>query len=189
MSNNKWGFAGQSHPVRIRFRALRWSLLSLILTLSITLAQAQWKDWDYDLDQEVKPWVELQEQLPAYPKEENLLEFSSGVNSPNRYFIDAPSVSVGDDGVVRYSLVIKTRGGAQNVSFEAIRCESREVKVYAFGHPNAIWSRARAIQWKFIEHQQLNNVQKALHSVYFCPSRKWTAPLPQILQALKNGRG
>ena len=84
MSNNKWGFAGQSHPVRTRLWALRWSLLSLILMLSTPLAQAQWKDWDYDLDQEVKPWVELQEQLPAYPKEENLLEFSSGVNSPNR---------------------------------------------------------------------------------------------------------
>ncbi|HTE13838.1 MAG TPA: CNP1-like family protein, partial [Burkholderiales bacterium] len=89
----------------------------LLLTLP---AMAQWKDWDYELDQEKKPWEELQAKLPSYPKPENLLKFDIGSNTANSYFVDAASVSVGEDGVVRYTLVIKTGGGATNVSFEGI---------------------------------------------------------------------
>lgn len=150
-------------------------------------ASAQWKDWDYDLDQEKKPWQELQLQIPAYPKAENLMKFDAGSNTANTFFVDAASVSVGDDGVVRYTLMVRSGGGASNVSFEGIRCDTRELRVYAFGRPNSEWSRARDSSWRRIEAREINNHHLTLHREYFCPSRKTIATQKQILQFLKYG--
>src|SRR5689334_1971589 len=63
-----------------------------------------------------KYWAELQTQLPAYPKMENLLLFDPGPASNNLHYIDAPSIVVGADGIVRYTLVIKSPTGATNVT-------------------------------------------------------------------------
>jgi CNP1-like family len=170
-----------------------WRALRVAVTLAAGLltlpAAAQWKDWDYELDQEKKPWDELQTQLPAYPKPENLLAFDIGSNTANRYFVDAASLSVGEDGVVRYTLVIRTAGGATNVSFEGIRCDGRSVRVYAFGHVNSQWSRARNAGWREIQPREINGYHFALHRDYFCwtSSRKAAHTLPQILTNLKQG--
>lgn len=161
----------------------------LLLMLAAAPGVAQWKDWDYDLDQEKKPWEELQTQLPAHPKPENLLRFDLGSNTANRYFIDAASVSVGEDGVVRYTLVIRGGGGATNVSFEGIRCKTREVRVYAFGRPDNQWSRARNAGWRAIEPREVNGYHYALLRDYFCwtSSRTSTQPLKSILSNLRSG--
>ena len=171
-----------------------WGGPALFLTTAGALlmampAAAQWKDWDYELDQEKKPWEELQTQLPAYPKTENLLKFDIGSNTANSYFVDAASVSVSEDGVVRYTLVVKTGGGATNVSFEGIRCDGRLLRVYAFGHPNSQWSRARNPGWRAIEPRVINGYHYALHRDYYCwtSSRTATFPLKQIITNLKNG--
>ena len=174
--------------VRLRDPLLRATAWVVVGGLLIALpAASQWKDWDYDLDQEKKSWQELQMQIPAYPKPENLLKFYAGAATPHSYFVDTASLSVGDDGVVRYTLLIKTSGGATNVSFEGIRCEGRELKIYAFGRPNGEWSRARDSQWKRIEAREVNDYHRLLHGDYFCPSKKFAAPLPQIVNTLKHG--
>jgi hypothetical protein len=155
-------------------------------------ATAQWKDWDYELDQEKRPWEELQTQLPPYPKPENLLKFDIGSNTSNSYFVDANSISVSEDGVVRYTLVIRTGGGATNVSFEGIRCESRQVRIYAFGHPNRQWSRARNPGWREIEPRDINGYHNALYRDYYCTTastfisrRTYASPLKQIIATFK----
>jgi len=176
----------QAFYLRRQRRSLR-ALAMLVAMMMAFPAASQWKDWDYDLDQEKKPWAELQTQIPAYPKPENLLKFYAGAATPHSYFIDRASVSVGDDGVVRYTLMIKTSGGATNVSFEGIRCEGREIKIYAFGRPNGEWSRARDSRWKRIEAQEVNDYHRLLHGDYFCPSKRQAAPLPQIFHTLKYG--
>ena len=160
----------------------------------VSPAVAQWKDWDYELDQEKKPWEELQTQLPPYPKPENLLKFDIGSNTSNSYFVDAASISVSEDGIVRYTLVIKTGGGATNVSFEGIRCESRQLRVYAFGHPNSQWSRARNAGWREIEPREINGYHYALFRDYYCTSissfisrRSSAASLKQIIATFKAG--
>jgi hypothetical protein len=168
------------------------TLHRVVAAAALLLAQpgaAQWKDWDYQLDQEKKPWDELQTQLPPYPKPENLLKFNIGSNTANSYFVDAASVSVSEDGVVRYTLVIKTGGGATNVSFEGIRCDGRAVRVYAFGHPNSQWSRARDSNWRDIQPREINGYHYALHRDYYCwtSSRKAAFSLQQILTNLKSG--
>lgn len=161
----------------------------LAAALAALPGAAQWKDWDYDLDQEKKPWTELQIRLPSYPKPGNLLQFDLGSNTANRYFVDAASVSVGEDEVVRYTLVVRTGGGASNVSFEGIRCKTKEYRIYAFGHANGEWSRARNAGWREIQPRDINGHHFALRRDYFCwtSSRTSTLPLKAILTNLKNG--
>jgi len=143
----------------------------LILLFSIPwAAQAEWGDFVYQFEQE-KPWIEIAAQLPAYPKTENLLPFSVSSATRNRFFVDAASISVGEDKVVRYTVVIEAAGGAQNVSFEGLRCESGERRLYAYGHPDGTWSRARARNagWESIKFRSLLSYQKALFEDHFCP--------------------
>jgi hypothetical protein len=149
--------------------------------------QAQWEGWDYTFDREVTPWAELLQQLPAYPADENLISLDVGSATPHRFFIDGKSVSVGGDGVVRYTLLIKTAGGASNVSFEGIRCESREQKYYAIGRSDRTWARARNPQWRYIEFQEVNAQHITLYREYLCRGKIMVESAEEVVQALRRG--
>jgi len=150
-------------------------------------AQAQWAGWDYDFDQEKKEWAEIQAKIPSYPKSENLRKFEMDAVTPHSFFVDAESVSVGEDGVIRYTLMVRTGGGATNVSFEGIRCEVREQKFYAFGRPDGTWSRARDPKWKRIEPGGASGHHYLLHREYFCNARRFPATLREIEHRLRYG--
>ena len=151
------------------------------------LAQAQWEGWDYAFDREIKPWSEMQAQLPGYPVDENLIPLDVGAATPHRFFVDSKSVSVDADSVVRYTLVIKTAGGATNVSYEGIRCASREQKYYAIGRADKTWVRARRPQWHFIERKQVNAHHITLYDDYMCRGKIIMETAPQIIELLRRG--
>ena len=136
----------------------------------------------------VSLWKEIEAQLPAYPKAENLLAIYAGAATPHKFFVDAPSISVGEDGVVRYSLIVKTAGGATNVSFEGIRCDMRQQKLYAIGHANGAWTRARNPEWRRIENQEVNRHHNLLYAEYLCPDKAPVKTAQQAIDAIKYGR-
>lgn len=122
--------------------------------------------------EEEAPWQEQQEvELPAFPKPADLREYYVGPATTNKYFIDASTLAVGSDRVVRYVLVVKTSGGATNVSFEGIRCKERSWKHYAAGRSDGTWTRPRANrdEWRPIENKPVNRHHAALSRDYFCP--------------------
>ena len=170
----------------ILFRALRPALVLVALSLPLAAA-AQWRLFESDFDDEQKQWKEIEAQLPPYPKAENLIPFEGGAASAHQFFIDAPSISVGEDGAVRYTLVVKTGGGALNVSFEGIRCETREQKYYAFGHGNGAWSRARSPQWRRIESKEINRHHGVLYADFFCKGKFPVRSAQDAINALKYG--
>ncbi|MDH4149175.1 MAG: CNP1-like family protein [Betaproteobacteria bacterium] len=151
------------------------------------LAQAQWEGWDYAFDREIKPWSEMQAQLPGYPVDENLIPLDVGAATPHRFFVDSKSVSVDADSVVRYTLVIKTAGGATNVSYEGIRCASREQKYYAIGRADKTWVRARRPEWHKIEHKDVNAHHITLYGEYVCRGKIVMETAGQIIEALRRG--
>jgi hypothetical protein len=142
-------------------------LPALLLMLPLT-AYAEWGEFDYEFEAD-KPWVEIAAQLPPPPKTENLVEFNVSSAARNRHFIDTASISVGGDKVIRYTVVIETTGGAKNVSFEGMRCESGERRLYAYGHPDGTWSKARTSSWEGIKFRSLLSYHKALYEYHFCP--------------------
>ena len=143
--------------------------LPLLLLLLPLVAHAGWKSLlDLKPDEE-KPWVEIESALPAYPASKNLIPFEVSSVTRNRHFIDAASVSVGKDDVVRYTVVVEAPGGASNISYEGIRCGSGERRIYAFGHPDRTWSEARNANWQEINNSGFS-YQKVLYDDYFCPA-------------------
>lgn len=161
-------------------------LFALLCALPLA-AYAEWGKFEFDFDHE-KPWVELQAQLPPHPKPENLLPFEVSRTSRNKYFVDAASISVGEDDVVRYALLVKSSAGASNVTFEGIRCQTRERKLYAFGHSDNTWSRAKTSKWERIEKHNAQSLhQMMLYSDFFCPGLSIVKTPKEAIQALKWG--
>jgi hypothetical protein len=143
--------------------------LYVLLLCGPLVAHAEWGRFDAELE-ESKPWVEAAVQLPAYPQAENLLPFTVSSATRNRHFIDAASLSVGDDGVVRYTVVIDAAGGARNVMFEGLRCATAERRLYAYGRADGTWSRARNADWEGIKVRSLLSYHKPLFEEILCPA-------------------
>jgi hypothetical protein len=160
---------------------------ALALLCSSALGQKQWEGWDYTYDREILTWSEMQAQLPAYPVDENLIPLNVGAVSAHRYFIDGKSVSTGGDGVARYTMVIKTSGGATNISFEGMRCESREQKYYAIGRGDKTWARARNPQWRPIDFREVNAHHMTLYREYLCRGKFMIESPEQIVRELRAG--
>lgn len=148
-------------------RPLRFALLTCLAFLHVP-AWAEWGDFEFEFEQD-KPWVEMAAQLPPPPKADNLIPFTVSSITRNRHYVDAASISVGADKVVRYTVVVEMVGGARNVSFEGLRCESAERRLYAYGQPDGSWSRARQSHWETIKLRSLLSYQKPLYEDFFCP--------------------
>ncbi len=156
-------------------------LLLVCCTLLPAAAGAQPRP-DMEEEAGAKAWVELEVKPPAYPQPANLMPFEAGAASSNRFFIDAQSIAIGSDGVVRYTLVIKGSGGGENVSYEGIRCETREQKYYAFGRRGGTWSDARSGEWRRIEYKDINRQHGVLYADYFCFD--WKRPVKSPADAI-----
>ncbi len=164
---------------------MRPSALAWLAFLAFPAA-AQWSGWDYDNDRPKEKWKEQREvKLPAFPEEENLLQFEAGAASPNRFFVDTKALSIGTDGVIRYTLVVKAAGGATNVSYEGMRCGPPQVKVYAAGRKEGDWMRARDPQWRRIENRNISHYHSVLRRDYFCAGGYGYVPVASVEEALQ----
>jgi len=133
-----------------------------------------------------KQWVEGESALPAYPSPQNLLPFEVSSVTRNRYFVDAASISVGKDGVVRYTVVIETLGGAKNISYEGMRCETGERRLYAYGHSDRTWSEAQTVAWQEINFAYGHSYQKVLYEDYFCATDRFAKTAAEAIMNLRR---
>lgn len=141
---------------------------------------------DDEFDDEKKPWQEIAVQFPAMPTDANLLPFDVSATATQRFAIDPKSLSIGSDAVIRYTLVTQSAAGARNVSYEAIRCASLEYKIYALGHADGTWSRARRDQWQPIVNNAMNRQQAALVQDYFCLANSPASSVAEMLRRLRR---
>lgn len=142
----------------------RWCGVFSLFLLASSSALA-----DFEEDYEHKGWQEIEVLMPPAPRQEDLLPFYVSAASDNRFFIDGATLSVGADGVVRYVLLVLTPGGARNVTFEGMRCETRERRIYASGRLDGSWSKVRKNEWARIQEVYANRQHAALFLDYFCP--------------------
>lgn len=140
-----------------------------------------------DDDDEAKSWQEAAVVLPAPPAEASLLPFYVSAASANRFFIDASALSVGGDGVVRYTLVVVSPEGGRNVSFEGMRCETKERRIYASGRADGSWSESRVKEWRRIQDAYGNRHHAALFLEYFCPGGVIVRDTAEAREALRLG--
>jgi hypothetical protein len=133
-------------------------------------------------------WVEEESAFPAFPQAENLREFYVSELTTHKFFVDAAALSVGKDGVVRYTLVVRTGGGATNISFEGIRCVTGELRVYATGRQDGTWAKSRKNEWRLIENKLANRQHVALLNDLFCPLGESIRTPDEGREALRLGR-
>ena len=143
--------------------------------------------FDTEFDEEKKPWLEIQAQLPAYPNIAKALPFEVPAARPTQFFVDPSSISVSEDGVVRFSLIAKSSSGVLNVSYEGMRCETREKKLYAFGRKTGDWSRNRFAKWEEIPQTARDPQHNQLYSDFFCPQGDILGDTKEAISALERG--
>lgn len=160
-------------------------LLSRLLLLLLFVSQSVFAEDEED--GAAKQWQEIEFQFPAAPRPENLQSFYVGAATENRFFVDLSTLTVGGDGVVRYTLVVLSSEGARNVSFEGMRCATKERRVYASGRLDGTWSKSRVDQWVRIQEVYGNRHQAALFLEYFCPDGVIVDNADQARDALRKG--
>jgi hypothetical protein len=152
-------------------RALPALCVALGILLAPPAAHAVRKREQENLPQNVPEkgdWRESTAAPPPYPLDGNLIEFKARGVSTNRFFVDGASLSVGEDRVIRFVLVVETLEKARNVSFAGLRCESKEWKDYAFANADRSWRVEQNASWRPVEDRSRNNHQYTLFRDYFC---------------------
>jgi hypothetical protein len=135
-----------------------------------------------------RPPVEAKLELPALPQEADLVEFYPGASvGGHRYFIDARTLLVGDDRIVRYAMMVRTTGGAVNMTYEGIHCQTREQRLYAIGYRGKGWIEARQSRWEPIRRGRINDHHSMLYSEYFCHEGPIPVAKTAIVQSLRRG--
>ena len=140
------------------------------------------------IDFSEKPVPESKVTLPPAPKAEDLIKFDAGPTRRSfEHFVDGAALSLGEDGVIRYTLVITSDAGARNVTYEGMRCKPAERKVYAYGRRDGAWSTARDQEWHEIDKSTGEGPLFILYNDFFCPGRGAVASAGEAVAALKAG--
>jgi hypothetical protein len=166
---------------------IRW-LVALSLAGMAQASYAVYDDGPERYNIEEKSWAEQKTAIPAYPKTENLIEFIVGPTEHNRFYLDGSTITVGGDGIVRYVLVVKTPGGATNVSLEAMRCDTRQLKLVAVAGSDGHWDRLENPQWHLIENKLVNQHHAILNREFLCPASHAPRDVADVLAALRRGK-
>jgi len=118
---------------------------------------------------EGEPWREGEAKYPDPPKDENLVRLAiDRLGGGFEVFLDRPSLTIGEDGIVRYTVVLRTRQGANNVYYEGIRCDTQAYKTYAYGTLKGGFKELRTARWRDISPTGGGDYHYELYSDYFC---------------------
>ena len=145
-------------------------------------------EFEEDFDDSGKTWQEIAIQLPAAPSPESLLPFYVSPTATQNFAVDEKSLSIGKDGVIRYTMVSTSPAGAKNLSYEGLRCETFEKKSYAFARADGTWARSRQDQWERIVRNAANRQHGVLALDFFCESKSISGNREAILERLRAKR-
>lgn len=126
--------------------------------------------------------------LPAYPQDEDLLSFDIGPTQTQKFSVDAKTIQIMGNDEVRYTLVAQSRSGAMNVSYEGIRCASKEYHRYAYADSQKGWNKAKNDAWRPINWYAANRPQAVLWLDYFCDESHIEGPAEEIVKRLRYNR-
>lgn len=102
-----------------------------------------------------------------------------------RFGVDPASITIGNDGIVRYVVVATSRSGTVNAMYEGIHCNRGDVKVYARWNPDTGWSPQPRAEWQAL--QDVANVRYSLQIARTgaCFGRAPNGPPAKIVRDMK----
>lgn len=190
----------------MKFNLKKQFVTSLLVNGLLVALPANWafaKDvWEklneheFQLNEDVEEyvWKEGKTNLPDYPRDQDLLEIDGPPAYQNyQYLLDGKSLQVGKDGIVRYSIVIRSPSGADNVMFEGLRCDSAEIKKYAYGSTDMagkkIFYPRQNAKWQSVSSSGVTGYSESLRVNYFCNMQGAILTRQEIIQNIKYGKG
>jgi hypothetical protein len=165
-------------------------MLAVVLVCLPAIAAAD-EDAGWSNDHYIPPekWKESTVEIPRWPEQDDLLEVSAGRSGfPFRVYTDPESLTIGDDGVVRYVLVIVSSSGAWNTSFEGILCDKGEYRRYAYGSGQQ-WHQLAGSTWQRIIKDGKDGYRYALYQDYLCNAEGHNPDVSDILRRIRYDRG
>ena len=155
--------------------------------MSIT-AQAQYRTVDpADENDPDAPrvWEETEVKIPTAPPSNDLKPFYVSATTQLKFALDAASIAFGKDEVIRYVVVITSPSGAQQVSYEGIRCEKYEWRLYATMQKDGGWHKTANSRWQVIKNTSYNSYHAALVKDAFCDNSIPRRSAKEIIPLLK----
>lgn len=137
-------------------------------------------------DGPTEAWVEGAVTFPESSVPVSPRPFFVSSASPNTFKIDENSITVGQDGAVRYILLVETQGGARTVTFEGVHCASWRVRIYATGRDDGTWSSLRNSEWEPIRNNAYNRMRYALAAEHFCDALAPPRNREEVLRRLRT---
>jgi hypothetical protein len=151
------------------------TLLTLVLCIaSATSVFAQLSDLDPD-------WKEREARPPATFRTDKLVPIDMPSYVSVQVGIDPDSMTLADDGIVRYVVVALSRSGNVNAAFEGIWCRTGQVKVYARAGNDKVWDEETAPQWTALSGNQRSMHALALARQGVCDGRSAAAHSAQAI--------
>jgi hypothetical protein len=130
-------------------------------------------------------WEEAEVKIPTAPPSKDLKPFYVSATSQLKFALDAPSIVFGKDEVIRYVVVITSSSGAQQVTYEGIRCEKYEWRLYATMQSDGKWSKSPNSRWQVIKNTSYNSYHAALVRDAFCENAIPRRSAKEIIPLLK----
>jgi hypothetical protein len=162
-------------------RASLWAI-SLLLTLGAHAAPAQQGRF-FGLADPVPPVDPVMPSSPPPLSASALIDIDPDAPAGQRVAIDADSLAIDRERLVRYTLVVVGSGGARNLSYEALRCDTQERRILALGRPDGSWSIVADGPWRRIDRRDGIGRHPALVLDRLCEGGAAGAPTPQRLAA------
>jgi hypothetical protein len=163
-------------------------LLALALLSVSTAAQAASEPRYYnDKDGNKAIWQESGTELPAFPQRANLIPLVAPEQSQgNEYFIDASSLLLGTDAVMRFTVVIVSPSGAVNVLHQGLACEPEVIKTYGYGTSTGIMVQRSQPSWRPIIRDGVMGYQFVLMDRYLCDETRRSTTVANALTRLRD---
>ncbi len=153
---------------------------------SLSLAQYKTLDPADENDPDApRVWEETEVKIPTAPPSKDLKPFYVSATTQLQFALDAPSIAFGKDEVIRYVIVITTPSGAKQVTYEGIRCEKYEWRLYATMQSDGKWSKSANSRWQGIKNTSYNSYHAALVRDAFCDNAIPRRSAQEIIPLLK----
>lgn len=156
-------------------------VLTAVLSSLCGIAQAQ------PADPTPEAWQEAPVRLPDTVNLDRVVTFELTRTSQLTFGMDADSLRIDPDGVVRYAFVARSNSGALNVLFEGIRCQTGEVKLYAHWDKETGWTPVVGSEWKALSFQGTTRRAMQMARGGICAQATPNGTPARILETLRKG--
>lgn len=134
-------------------------------------------------------WQESEVTLPGPVQRSQLIPFDMSSRTELQFSVDASSIAIGTDRVLRYVLVARSASGAENILYEGLRCETGEARNYArWNQSEQRWvPHTGSTPWRSLSGVAASMPAARLAYLAFCEGRTPTEPIDRLLADLRRG--